>query len=142
MIVRFFYLTTISLSHRTRLKRFLASIFTTEHCFCQQLNIVFCTDDYLLEINREFLDHDFYTDIVTFNLAKKGEPVSGEVYISVDRVRDNSVDLNVPFRRELHRVIIHGVLHLCGYSDKRKKEVTAMREAEDKYLDLYFNSST
>lgn len=143
MPVRFFYLTdSFSLNKRTSLKTFIESIFKVEHQPFADLNIIFCTDDYLLGVNKRFLNHDFYTDIVTFNLAGNKQPVNGEIYISVDRVKDNANKLHVSFKSELHRVIFHGVLHLCGYLDKTKSQIKLMREMEDKYLSGYFERST
>jgi probable rRNA maturation factor len=103
------------------------------------LNYIFCTDEYLLQVNRDFLQHDYYTDIITFDLSDTSKRVSGEIYISVDRVKDNALTQGVSFTEELHRVIFHGALHLCGYKDKKPAEVKAMRSAEDKYLELYFS---
>lgn len=101
------------------------------------LNFVFCSDEELLAINKSYLKHDYYTDIITFELSEKGKPVEGEVYISIDRVVDNANSLRESINKELHRVVFHGVLHLCGYSDKRQNEAVKMRAAENKYLSLY-----
>lgn len=103
-----------------------------------ELSYVFCTDEYLLTINRDFLQHDYYTDIITFELSEPGQPVMGEIYISIDRVRDNAKIHQESFQRELHRVIFHGALHLCGYRDKTKKEQEEMRRKENEYLKRYF----
>ncbi len=86
-----------------------------------ELQYIFCSDAYLLDINREYLQHDFFTDIITFDLSEKGQPINAEIYISVERVRDNAANYNSSFRKEIHRVIFHGVLHLCGYKDKSQK---------------------
>lgn len=143
MPVRFFYLTdSFSLNKRSSLKTFIESIFKVERQPFADLNIIFCTDDYLLGVNKRFLNHDFYTDIVTFNLAGNKQPVNGEIYISIDRVKDNANKLHVSFKSEIHRVIFHGVLHLCGYLDKTKSQIKLMREMEDKYLSGYFKCST
>lgn len=143
MPIRFFYLTdSFSLNKRTSLKMFIESIFKVEHQPFADLNIIFCNDDYLLGVNKRFLNHDFYTDIVTFNLAGNKQPVNGEIYISIDRVKDNANKLHVSFKSELHRVIFHGVLHLCGYLDKTKSDIKLMRQMEDKYLSGYFERST
>lgn len=91
-----------------------------------------------MEINRQYLKHDFYTDIITFELSEKGEPIEGEVYISIDRVKDNARKLNEPLRREIHRVVFHGVLHLCGYKDKSWTDSAKMRTNEEKLLIKYF----
>lgn len=139
MPVHFFFNdTTISLTNRTGLKLFIASIFKSEGRQLQNLNYVFCSDEYLLEINRSSLNHDYYTDIITFDLSSVKGVIEGEIYISVDRVRDNAQSLAVTIQEELHRVIFHGALHLCGYKDKSSKDSKAMRAAEDKYLGKYF----
>ena len=91
-----------------------------------------------MEINKDFLNHDFYTDIVTFNLAERNYPVQGEIYISIDRVKDNAKLLNEPYYKELHRVIFHGALHLCGFKDHSTGEKIEMRKKEDAWLKSYF----
>jgi rRNA maturation RNase YbeY len=96
----------------------------------ESLCFIFCSDSYLLEINRQFLKHDYYTDIITFNLSGDPDTIQAEVYISVDRVRENARQHNVPFKHELLRVIFHGVLHLLGYRDKSKSEMAQMRNLE------------
>jgi rRNA maturation RNase YbeY len=103
------------------------------------LNIIFCSDEHLLGINRDFLQHDYYTDIITFDLsASSNAPLEAELYISVDRVKENATTLGQPFYRELHRVIFHGLLHLLGYKDKQKKDQALMREMEERLLEAYF----
>jgi probable rRNA maturation factor len=129
-----------SFQNKTRLKAQLLSLFKKEKTALQSLNYVFCTDAYLLGINKQFLNHNDYTDIITFNLAGKKEPVLGDIYISIDRVRDNAKTHQTTFKEELHRVIFHGALHLCGYKDKSPKDIIEMRKGEDSYLKLYFNS--
>lgn len=99
------------------------------------LTIIFCSDDYLLEVNREHLDHDYYTDIITFDYSDF-PTVSGDLFISVDRVKENATDFNVSFEHELHRVIIHGFLHLCGYFDKTNEDELLMRSKENQALSL------
>jgi probable rRNA maturation factor len=105
------------------------------------LNYIFSTDQRLLQINRDFLKHDYYTDIITFELSPINQPIQGEVYISVDRVRQNAAALGETFSREIVRVIIHGALHLCGYSDKTKIEKAEMRAREEKYLRKFQRST-
>jgi len=126
----------ISLPGKTILKTLLTDLFRKEGRQLAGLSIVFCSDDYLLELNRQFLQHDYYTDILTFLMSERGAPVEGELYISVDRVRDNARALGVPTLQELRRVIIHGSLHLCGYKDKLKKDQALIRQKEDRYLQL------
>jgi probable rRNA maturation factor len=137
--IRFFFQdVSVSLSERTRLKSFLQGLFKKEGRKLESLNYIFCTDSALLGINRQYLSHDYYTDIISFELSAKGVPVQGEIYISVDRVRDNAKTQGVPFKVELHRVIFHGALHLCGYKDKTSKDTNFMRLKEDEYLNAYF----
>ncbi|MEZ7999574.1 MAG: rRNA maturation RNase YbeY [Flavobacteriales bacterium] len=99
----------------------------------EEISYIFCTDDYLLKINQEHLDHDTYTDIITFDYTEDGI-ISSEIYISVDRVRENAKNLGVGALDEMHRVIIHGVLHLCGYKDKSDLQSQEMRGKENYYL--------
>lgn len=96
------------------------------------LNVVFCNDDYLLDMNQRFLDHDFFTDIITFDYSEKD--VSGDLFISIDRVKDNAIKNEVSTENEIQRVIIHGVMHLCGYKDKKKSDQEMMRKKENSYL--------
>jgi len=100
------------------------------------ISFVFCDDNYLLKINSEFLDHDTYTDIITFNYSVGNELIS-EIYISTERVEENAIKYNETFENEIHRVMIHGVLHLCGYNDKLAEEKQIMRDKENHYLSLF-----
>jgi rRNA maturation RNase YbeY len=134
--VCFFFEVRAALAERTRLKKFIESIFKKENQKLQYVNYIFCSDKRVLDINRQFLKHDYYTDIITFDLSESAV-ITAEVYISVDRVRDNAKTLGVSFQQELHRVIFHGALHLCGYGDKTKKEREVMREKENLNLNLY-----
>lgn len=126
-----------SLSDRTRLKAFIEQLFRKEKRRLETLNYIFVSDKRLLDINQQYLHHDYFTDIITFDLSE-GPATMGEVYISIDRVRDNARLMKTSFRSELHRVIFHGALHLCGYSDKNKKEIEIMRKKEDYYIGQYF----
>lgn len=138
--VNFFYACPpFNFRDRTRLKAFLLSIFKKEQRSFESLNYIFCTDDYLLTINQDYLQHDYYTDIITFDLASAKEPAIGEIYISIDRVRENANLHRTTFSKELHRVIFHGILHLCGYKDKTAKDSQLMRAKEEEYLNLYFS---
>ena len=136
--IQFNFLEPLRLNDRTRLKQFLVSLFKKEGKKLRDLQYIFCSDDYLLEINRRYLGHDYYTDIITFNLAESGQPINAEIYISVDRVRENAREYGVSIRNEIHRVIFHGALHLCGYGDKTKKEQILMHKKEDSALTSYF----
>ncbi len=139
MHISFNFLEKISLSNRVILKRFIVRMFEMEQCKVGQLNFIFCSDQYLLDINKTYLQHDYFTDIITFNLSTEGgSNTDGEVYISTDTVKDNSLRFNNSFRREIHRVIFHGVLHLIGYDDQTPNQKQIMTEKEDFYLQLYF----
>ncbi len=136
--IRFHFLAEVPLRDRSRLKSFLPSIFKKEKKRLAELQYIFCSDDYLLSINKQYLDHDYYTDIITFDLSEPGQPINAEIYISVDRVRDNARSFGTSFKKELHRVIFHGTLHLCGYRDKTERQERLMRKMEDQNLALYF----
>lgn len=141
--VYFFYEgVSLGLRNRPALKSFIERVFQKERMKLDSLVYVFCTDQKLLKINKEYLDHDDYTDIITFQLSDRNSPVIGEIYISVQRVRENSRRLGVSFISELHRVIFHGVLHLCGHTDKTAAQKRQIRATEDHYLKLYFKSFT
>lgn len=124
-----------TLRHKNHIRQWIHRICKKHGYQIGQLQFVFCTDDYLLEINRQFLQHDYFTDIITFDNTSKKE-LSIEAYISIDRVKDNAHDLRLPFTQELHRVMIHGVLHGLGFKDKTKKDTVLMRSAEDEALKL------
>ena len=103
----------------------------------ESINYIYCSDNYLLNINQEYLDHDYFTDIITFdNRDFHHQPIDADIFISIDRVQDNSEQYNIPFHSELHRVMVHGVLHLLGQGDKTQEEKKQMREKEDAYLSL------
>lgn len=127
----------LSLRNKTAVKAFIALIFRKEAQSLAAINYIFCSDPYLLQINRDFLQHDYYTDIITFGLSAPNTPIEAEVYISLDRVKDNAKTLGVTHREELLRVIFHGALHLCGYKDKSRPQAKKMREKEDQYLRLF-----
>ncbi|MBC9910933.1 rRNA maturation RNase YbeY [Chitinophaga varians] len=130
----------VDLKEKRKLKTFLKDLFAGEGQGLKDLHYVFCSDAYLLEINKQFLKHDTYTDIVTFEMGEDPEITEGEIYISVDRVKENAQKFQVSVNQELHRVIFHGALHLCGFRDKSKTESALMREKEDEYLIKYFGS--
>lgn len=139
MSVVFQYQTEVNLTSRKRLKDFITSIFRSEKIPFDSLTIIFCDDEFLLGLNRQFLQHDYYTDIISFTLSEPFTPVAGELYISIDRVKDNASQLKVSFKNELHRVMFHGALHLCGYSDKNSQDISIMRAKENFYLSKYFD---
>ena len=103
------------------------------------INLIFCSDQFLLEINKSYLSHDYYTDIITFRTSDDDEDLSCDIFISIERVKENSEKMSVPFEKELHRVMSHGLIHLMGYNDKTEAEKEEMRKKEDSYLSLLFN---
>lgn len=119
---------------KKKLKSFINELFIQEGKILEELGYVFCSDEYLLNINRQFLQHDYYTDIITFDISESKKSVKGEIYISVDRVKDNARQLGETASNEFLRVIFHGALHLAGYKDKTKGQQKQMREKEDYYL--------
>jgi probable rRNA maturation factor len=135
--IRFHFLEKISLKDRQILKATLTALFKNEKKTLAGLQYIFVSDDRLLEINRQFLKHDYYTDIITFPLSAPHQPITAEIYISVDRVWENAQELGVTVKSELLRVIFHGALHLCGYGDKTPREEKKMRQMEEKYLHLH-----
>ena len=130
-----------SFENRTKLKFFLLERLRKEGFVADAINYIFCTDAYLLEMNQAYLQHDTYTDIITFALSAKGEPLVSDIYISVERVQENAAIFKTTFKQELHRVIFHGLLHLIGYGDKNKAQAGQMRVKENEYLKLYFRST-
>ena len=138
-MVEFNFQKAVTLQKRKRLKQFIQDMILDEKNVSAAISFVFCSDDYLLEINRSYLNHDYFTDIITFDLSdSKSTTITSEIYISVDTVRSNAARFGQSFQRELHRVVFHGVLHLCGYGDKTPKEKKRMTALEDKYLQSYF----
>ena len=107
----------------------------------EEVNLIFCSDEYLLKLNIEYLQHDYYTDIISFDYCED-DKILGDLFISKDRVLENSIDNNVSFELELQRVIVHGVLHLCGYKDKTDEEAALMRSKEDFHLSKIVSRET
>lgn len=124
------------LEDEQRLIKWIKTIITSQGKKVGVISYLFCDDDYVLEANQSFLNHDTYTDIITFDYVE-GDVISGDIMISVDRVKENAAIFDVPFDRELHRVIIHGILHLLGQGDKTTFEAAQMRKREDDALELW-----
>ncbi len=122
---------------KIKIRQFVQHIFKKEKVIIERIDYIFCSDDYLLEINKKFLKQDYYTDVIAFNLSDSSAKLKGEIYISSDRIKENAFDLKIKSKEEFLRVIIHGALHLCGYTDKSKKEADLMRVLENKYLLLF-----
>ena len=116
-------------------KKWIKTVVEQNDCKVGDLNVIFCNDPYILEINRQFLSHDYYTDIITFDYSEDNI-INGELYISIDTVKENAVEYGQSFPDELHRVIIHGALHLCGLDDHCEEDIKEMRDAENSALDL------
>lgn len=129
--------------NRTHLGKFINHLFETEKRGLKQLDYIFCDDVYLLTMNQRFLKHDTLTDIITFDLsAPEDHFISGEIYISIERVRENALFHKTCFKNEFLRVIFHGALHLCGYKDKSKKDIHIMRAKEEDYLHKFVSQET
>ena len=126
-----------TLGNRVALKSFIEKRVKKEGYTIDSLTYVFCSDKYLLKINKDFLSHDYYTDIISFDLSELPGQLIGEVYISVDRVKDNAKTHGTSLKEELHRVIFHGALHFCGYKDKKPTDAKKMRQMEDAWLSAY-----
>jgi probable rRNA maturation factor len=127
---------TSSIQGKKEMVRWLNQVINNEGMELGFISISFCSDKHLLEINKSALQHNYYTDIITFQLNEKNEAIEGDLYISIDRVKDNAKTLGIKWGEELKRVIIHGVLHLCGYKDKTKKDIELMRKKENECLSL------
>lgn len=128
----------LSVRGKNNIKSFVEKIFKAEKKPLERVDYIFCSDEYLLNINKTHLQHDYYTDIITFDLSSSAK-TTAEIYISLDRVADNAQTLNQPAGLETLRVIFHGALHLCGYKDKKKEDEKIMRQMEDKYISLFLN---
>ena len=127
-----------SLKEKTRLKKWITQVVEKQKKRVGDIGYLFCDDEYILQVNREYLDHDTYTDIITFDYVE-GDDISGDILIRIDRVGENAKSFGVDFEQELHRVIIHGVLHLLGGKDKTPAEAEAMRKKENTALKILEN---
>lgn len=132
-MIQFFFenIDIISLSDAT--KNWLINLIKNEQKKVGEINYIFCDDEYLLKVNRDFLQHDYYTDIITFDYVK-GKTIAGDIFVSLPRISENAETHSKDFNLELHRVLAHGILHLCGYKDKTEEEIKEMRNKEDYYL--------
>ena len=122
------------LKNKTSIRRWITDTIIAEGYQLEELNYIFCSDAYLLQINQQYLDHDTYTDIITFDNSEIDKTIIGDIFISVERVYENAKKFKVPADTELHRVMIHGALHLLGYKDKTPASKILMTQMEDKYL--------
>lgn len=134
-MIRFYQKETkFNLQYKAIVKKWIKGVVEASGKRVGDINIIFCDDESLLEINKQFLNHNYYTDIITFDYCE-GVNISGELYISVDTVEANAKEYEVSFRDEMHRVIIHGILHLIGFDDHSEQQTAQMREQEDLALD-------
>lgn len=128
---------SFQLNHEDILKGWISTIIQNAKQSFDTINFIYCSDNYLLEINKEYLDHDYYTDIITFDNREDDESaLDADIFISIDRVKENATQLNLPYEQELHRVMVHGVLHLLGLKDKTEAQKKEMRESEEASLSL------
>lgn len=135
--IRFFTESTnFKISSPRKTRAWIRAVAKIEKRAISEINYIFCSDTYLLELNQRFLKHNTLTDIITFDNTEEGKDINGEIYISIDRIKENAFSLKTDFEDELHRVIIHGVLHLVGYTDKKKSEKAIMRKKEEAFLSL------
>ena len=132
-MIYFNYETDFELANEDKLANWIIGTIIEEGHKEGEVNYIFCDDDYLHKLNVEFLDHDTLTDVISFDYCI-GKEVHGDIYVSVERVRDNALDFKTKFEDEIHRVIIHGVLHYCGYKDKTDEDAELMRSKEEYYL--------
>lgn len=134
-MIQFFY-ENLPESVNTDYTRWLKDIILSEGKKLGEINYIFCDDEYLLKVNQDYLQHDYYTDIITFDYVK-GKTISGEIFVSLQRISDNASTLSKNYEEELRRVLAHGILHLCGYKDKTEEEEQLMRSKEDFYIAKY-----
>ena len=132
-MIQFFFEDIDKIEIEANLSNRLENIILSEGKKPGEINYIFCDDEYLLKVNREYLKHDYYTDVITFDYVK-GKTISGDIFVSLPRIFDNAETLSKDFESEFFRVLAHGVLHLCGYKDKTEEEIAEMRSKEDYYL--------
>ncbi len=134
-MIEFFYETDFSLPNEEFYRKWLNECLSVEGYIAEEINYIFCDDSYLIKINQEHLNHDNYTDIITFDYTEENQ-IYSDIYISIERVKDNAARFSESFERELSRVMAHGILHLCGYKDKIQEEKEEMRRKEEECLSL------
>ncbi|HIB8180563.1 TPA: rRNA maturation RNase YbeY [Elizabethkingia anophelis] len=135
-MINYFYENVAPISDEEKRAEWLEKLILEEGKKPGDINYILCNDEYLLEINRQYLDHDYYTDIITFDYCK-GKIISGDIFLSLQRVLDNASMLETKQEEEINRVLAHGILHLCGYKDKTEEEQKTMRSKEDYYIGKY-----
>ena len=135
-MINFNYETDFTLDNEVAIAAWLTNVITSENKKVGEINYIFCDDEYLHKINLEYLNHDTLTDIISFDYTM-GNELSGDIFVSIERVNDNAKDFNVVFEEELKRVLVHGILHYCGYKDKGEAEELLMRSKEDEKIALF-----
>ena len=135
-MISFNYELDFEINDEQRYSNWISDIISSENKTEGEINYIFCDDDYLLEINQQYLNHDTLTDIISFDYSL-GNEINGDIYISIERVKDNALDFNVDFEEELKRVLAHGVLHYCGYKDKTETDELLMRSKEDEKIKMF-----
>lgn len=138
MAISFNFDNSFNLKNRLKIKRWIKQVVENAGCKLGDVSYIFCSDEKILEVNKQYLNHDFYTDIITFDYVEK-DRINGDIFISTDRVKENASQFNVDFEEELHRVIIHGILHLLGQEDHTPKKEQQMRKKENEALKLMRN---
>lgn len=135
-MINFNYETDFNLDNEEAIAAWLGNVITSENKKEGEINYIFCDDEYLHKINVEYLDHDTLTDIISFDYSV-GNELHGDIFVSIERVKDNATDFNVSFEEELKRVLVHGILHYCGYKDKGEAEELLMRSKEDEKIAMF-----
>lgn len=135
-MIQFFFDDIDSIDISTKTTEWLQKLIIQEGKKVGKINYIFLSDDGLLQVNRDYLQHDYYTDVITFDYVK-GKTISGDIYVSLPRISENAITHSKDFTSELHRVLAHGLLHLCGYKDKTDEDKTEMRSKEDFYLNIF-----
>lgn len=135
-MVHFFFENTDEIAIPTLTKDWVEQIILSENKKPGEISYIFCDDEHLLQVNRDFLQHDYYTDVITFDYVK-GKTISADIFVSLPRISENAKTLSKDFNSEFLRVLAHGILHLCGYKDKSDEEISEMRKKEDHYLSIF-----
>ncbi len=135
-MISFNYETDFELHNEAGFSKWLSEVILSENKKEGEINYIFCDDDYLLEINQQHLDHDTLTDIISFDYSV-GNELNGDIFVSVERVKENASDFNVTFHEEIQRVLVHGILHYCGYKDKTESDELVMRSKEDEKMKMF-----
>jgi rRNA maturation RNase YbeY len=135
-MISFNYELEFKLSNEEQFSSWISKVILSENKKEGDINYIFCDDEYILEINKQYLQHDYYTDIISFDYSV-GNELHGDIFVSIERVKENASDFNVGFDEELKRVIIHGILHYCGYKDKTDQDEQLMRQKEDEKIKMF-----